>query len=70
MKLKDVSEIFCVFFWVAAQFRKYNILKLEQKYCGGGWEVRLYVAVLGKWQRKDAEDPLLWPCQDQMLPGV
>lgn len=25
------------------------------------------MAVLGKQQRKDAEDPLLWPCQDQTL---
>lgn len=65
-----VRNILSVFFWVAAQFGKYNLLKLEQKHFGGGWEVRLYVAVLGKWQRKDAEDPLLWPCWDQALPGV
>lgn len=66
-----VRNILSLFFWVAAQFSKHNPLKLEQKYFGGwGWEVRPYVALLGKGQRKDAEDPLPRPCQDQTLPGV
>lgn len=31
-----IRNTLSVFFWVAAQFSKYSLLKLEQKYFGGG----------------------------------